>query len=384
MNFDDLDLSRLRARTGEKWRTYGSDVLAAWVADMDFPVAPPLAALLRDTAENSDVGYPVNADAGRLAEIFAERAQRLWNWSVDPGLVRVITDVVQGLYAGIHIFSEPGDAVLVQTPIYPPFLSAPPSSGRRLLCADLVAADRGYTIDFDALRALIDERTRILLFCNPHNPTGRVFTRDELERVAQIAIEHDLIVLSDEIHADLVYAGHAHVPFASLGPEANARTITLTSATKAFNIAGLRCAVAIAGTPELYERLGSLPRHLLGGMGSIGLAATRIAWTECSEWLDSLTNYLQSNRDYVASFVANELPGVVHTAPEGTYLAWLDCRALDLARSPAAHFLEHARVALSDGKGFGAAGAGFARINFATSRSMLTEVLERMAKSLVR
>ncbi|MBW2282440.1 MAG: pyridoxal phosphate-dependent aminotransferase [Deltaproteobacteria bacterium] len=385
MSFDDLDPRHVRAtHTGEKWHRYADDVLPAWVADMDFAVAEPIQRALRAIADDCDLGYPINPRADGLPAVFADRAREKWSWEIDPHRVEVIADVVQGLYIGIDVFSEPGDGVLVQTPIYPPFLLSPPECGRRVVVAELAASDSGYEIDFDAVRAAIDDRTRVFMLCNPHNPTGRVFTRAELEQLAAIAVERDLIVLADEIHADLLYDGREHIPFATLGPEVEARTITFTSATKAFNIAGLRCAIAIAGSRDLQTRFNSIPRHVRGGLNGPGMAATAVAWTECEDWLDELRAYLQANRDFLAGFVRDQLPAVRHITPQSTYLAWLDCRELGLEPNPGDWFEKHARVGLSRGHTFGDEFSGFARLNFATSRSILTEVLERMAKSLTR
>ena len=220
-----------------------------------------------------------------------------------------------------------------------------------------------------------------MLLCNPHNPTGRVFGREELEGIAKIALEHDLVIVSDEIHADLVYRGGKHVPMAMLSPEVEARTITLTAGSKAFNIAGLRVALAIFGSEALKRRFLGFQRHLRGGLGGMGILALEAAWSHADPWLAEVLAYLEANRDFVAAFVAAELPGVRHVSPEGTYLAWLDCRALGLAPSPQRFFLERAKVGLSDGPTFGAPGEGFVRLNFATSRAILTRALEQMAKS---
>lgn len=379
MKFDDIDISELRSRQGEKWQTYPSDVFAAWVADMDFPPAEPIRQAIAQMLEVSDLGYPINPRPGDLPTVFCERVARKFDWAVDPERVEVLNEVVQGLYIGVEQFSEPGDGVVIQTPIYPPFLHAAIETGRQALTSGYVQGDSGFEIDFDHLQSLAGERTRVLLFCNPHNPTGRVLTRSELEQIAALAIENDWTVLSDEIGADLVYSGHRHIPLASLGPEIAERTITLMSASKAFNIAGLRCAVAAFGSEELQERFNGLPRHIRGGLSSFGLRATQVAWQECDAWLEAVLQYLQANRDFVADFLAREIPAIKHFSPQGTYLAWLDCRALDLGDNPAAQILKKGRVALSSGPAFGPEGKGFARLNFATSRKLLTECLERVA-----
>ncbi|HEX5067021.1 MAG TPA: MalY/PatB family protein [Myxococcota bacterium] len=382
-----LDLDAVRAADrhpsrGEKWALYPEDVLPLWVADMDFPIADPIRRMLRFAVERSDVGYPIHPAPTDIGEITAARMRERFGWTLDPARVEVLCDVVQGLAVSLLQFAEPGEGAVVQTPIYPPFLGNVRSTGRRLVEAPLAYGARGYEIDLDALAAKIDAGTRLVLICNPHNPTGRVFRRNELDGIAELALRHDLVVVSDEIHADLVYPGAHHVPFGSLSPEVAERTVTLTGASKAFNVAGLRCGLAIFGSEARHRRFNGLPRHARGGISLLGFEAIRMAWLHAQPWLDQVLAYLQQNRDHVARFVAQELPGVRLHAPEGTYLAWLDCNALALEPSPYEFFLQRARVALSDGPNFGTPGRGFVRINFATSRAILGEALERMAKAL--
>jgi cystathionine beta-lyase len=382
VSFDDLDPETLRKKRGEKWREYGPDVLHAWVADMDFPVADSIARHLLETVRSGDIGYPVNPRAQDLPTVFAKRMLDRFGWNVDPQRVVVLTDVVQGIYVALETFSQPGDGVLVQTPVYPPFLEAIRETKRRMVNSELVRGPRGYEIDFDDLEAKIDAGTKIFLLCNPQNPTGRVLTRAELERLAEIAIARDLIVVADEIWGDLVYPGHRHIPFASLGPEVEARTISLTSATKAFNIAGLRCSLAAFGSDALKRRFNTVPRHVRGGLGSMGLSTTEVAWTTAQPWLDETLAYLDRNRTLLAELLKTKIPAIAYSPPESTYLAWLECRALPLDTDPHTHFLERAKVGLSDGRRFGPGGAGFARLNFATSRGILEQIVERMARSL--
>lgn len=382
MDFDHLDERLLRTKRGEKWRTYPEDVLPLWVADMDFPVAEPLQRLLQRTLETCDLGYPVNPTPAGLPSVFARRMRERFGWTVDPERVVVLTDVVQGLYVALSTLCEPGDAAVIQPPIYPPFLHCVRETSRRRIDNPLVRGPERYEIDFDALRASIDARTRLLLLCNPHNPSGRAFDRAELEAIARIALERDLVIVSDEIHADLVYPGAHHLPIATLAPEVERRTITLMSASKAFNIAGLRCAVAAFGSRQLQDRFCSIPRHVRGGLGTLGLAATEVAWTEGQPWLDEVLAYLDGNRRFLAEFLRERLPGTQMHLPEATYLAWVDCRELGLEPSPYELFLERARVALSPGRSFGTGYDSFVRINFATSRALLTEGLERMAKAV--
>jgi cystathionine beta-lyase len=380
VSFDDLDLGTLRRRRGEKWADYPADVLPAWVADMDFPLPPPIAKYLAERVAIHDLGYPQNPTPGGLPTVFAKRALERFGWTVDPKRVLVLTDVVQGIYIALQTLCERGAGVVIQPPVYPPFFDAVRETHKRLVTNPLVRGPRGYELDLDGLRRACDSGTRVLLFCNPQNPTGRVFTRAELEGIARIALERDLLVISDEIQCDLVFPGHRHVPFASLSPELEARTVTLTSATKGFNIAGLRCAVAAFGSDSLLDRFKQVPSHVRGGLGTLGLAATEIAWTSCQPWLDDALAYLDGNRRFLAEFVRARLPGVVHFPGESLYLAWLDCAALDLGgKAPYDFFLSRARVALSDGRKFGPEGRACARVNFATSRAILTQVLERMA-----
>ncbi len=378
LRLDDLDIERLKSRLSEKWSSYPPDVLPAWVAEMDFPLAQPIRAILEQALDRNDLGYPIALNATGLREAFSQRMADNFGWQTDPARTLVITDIVQGIYVATSVFSEPGDGVIVQTPIYPPFLSAVADTGRRLVENRMVAGRDGWEIDFDALRAGLDARTRVLLLCNPHNPTGRVLRHEELEQLARIACEHDLVVVSDEVHSDLVFDGHKHIPIASLSPDIAARTVTLTSATKAFNIPGLRCAVAHFGSAQLQERYRSIPRHVQGGVGLLGIYATLAAWQQSQDWLDEVRAYLEGNRDFLAEFVSTRLPGIVHHPGEATYLAWLDCAGVGLPGSPAAHILEDQKLALNDGRTFGKSFEKFVRVNFATSRRILAEILERI------
>ena len=382
-DFNAISLAALRRRRGTKWTRYPPDVLPAWVADMDFDMAEPIRAGLAGMMEANDLGYAPKLPASGLPEAFAAfAARRFPGWEVAPERMVAIADIVQGIHLAIEAFTRPGDGVCTLTPVYPPFLQAVAETGRRLDHCTMVRGDGRYEIDFDALGATIDGRTRILLLCTPHNPLGRVFERDELEALAELAIERDLVVVADEIHADIVYPGFRHIPFASLGPEAEARTVTMTSATKSFNIAGLRCAVVLFGSDRLAERFDAWPERIRGAVSSFGMEATRIAWTECDEWLDALLAHLEGNRDFLHAFVAERLPGMRMVLPAATYLGWLDCREFGLEPDPYQWFLDRARVGFNDGRDFGDGGEGHVRINFATSRAILAQVLERMEEAL--
>ncbi len=381
MSLYDLEIAHLRHRQGCKWREYPDDVLPAWVADMDFDLAPPIKVALSEALASADLGYARAVKDTGVRELLVARLAERYAWEVDPAQVDIFTDVVQGIYFALLGLLEAGEGVLIQTPVYPPFLSAVAETERRRIDAPLVQTAAGYVIDFDALRALITSTTRVLLLCHPHNPTGRAFTREELEELAEIALTHGLYVISDEIHADLMLVDRPHIPFASLSPEIATRTLTLVAASKAFNIAGLCIAFCIYGSDEIARRLSRLPHHLRGGRSSLGLAAVKAAWTEGQPWLDHILAQLRTHRDSVAAFVAR-YPAIKHTPPEATYLAWLDCRDLDLSVSPQRFFLDQARVALSNGAAFGAEGRGFVRLNFATSSPVLNDILARMAAVL--
>jgi cystathionine beta-lyase len=373
-----LSIDQLRARSGGKWKMYPADVLPAFVADMDFKVAPSIQAAVEWLTEKNDYGYGQMTDTTALFEAFSEWMARRHNWRPDPTLTHAQTYVVQGLLATLVAFSEPGDGVIVQTPIYPPFLRYTGESGRRVIENPLVSDGTRFVLDAEGLEKAAVQATMILL-CNPHNPSGRVFTQTELESIATIAAAHDLTIVSDEIHADLVYPGATHIPMETIDAAAE-RTVTLTSATKGFNIPGLRTSIAHFGSAGLKERFDKkFPTHLLGGPNRIGVAATIAAWCEAEDWLNSVMLYLDRNRRRVADWAAQADLG--HHLPESTYLAWLDCRRLDLPEGITLqqHFLEHAKVALSEGSDFGEAGKGHVRLNFATSTEILDDILGRLS-----
>jgi cystathionine beta-lyase len=382
---DELDVRQLERRRSAKWQHYPSDIMPAWVAEMDYPVAAPIHAELQRLIEVSDMGYPLDDAATGLPEAFRERMSDRFGWNPDPSRIELLSEVVQGMYIAVEAFTEVGDGAIVQTPIYPPFLSAVKDTGRRLVDNPLVSSGSRLEFDLDGLATQIDATTRILLLCNPHNPSGRVMLRDELERIAGLVLEHDLIVVSDEIHADLLFDDRVHIPFATLGPEIEMRTVTLTSPSKAFNIPGLRSAVAHFGSADLQQRFNRLhPPHVRGGIGLHGIYASIAAWRWGQPWLDEVVPYLQANRDYAERAFAERIPEIRFYPPEATYLAWLDCSALDIEGSPVGYFMKHGRVALSSGRRFGAAWDRHVRLNFATSRPILTELIDRMAKALGR
>jgi len=376
-----LTVDELRARRGGKWRMHPSDVLPAFVPDMDFKVAPPIQDAMRQFVDTQDYGYGQMTDPIALFEAFSSWMARRHDWRPDPALTRANSDVVQGLMATIVAFSEPGDGVIAQTPIYPPFLRLIAESGRRLVENPMVDDGIRFVVDLEDLERVASEASMILL-CNPHNPTGRVLERAELEGIATIAAAHNLTIVTDEIHADLVFPGATHIPMATL-PAAADRTVTLTSATKGFNIAGLRASVAHFGSLALREKFDRvLLERVLGVPGRLGLAATIVAWSEAEDWLSDVMSYLDRNRKRVAEWALKADLG--HHMPEATYLAWLDCRRLDVPEGLTLqqHFIQHAKVALSEGLDFGEPGRGHVRLNFATSPEILEEILARLSAAV--
>src|SRR5215813_10162268 len=332
-----LPIEAMRARRGIKWRRYGDEVVPASIADMDFAVAEPVQRAIRSLVDQHDYGYAHREGHDRVESAFADRMRARFGWDASNERTVLISDVLQGIAAAILAFSEPGDGVVVQTPIYPPFLSGIDGTGRRRVLNPLVDSRVRLDVDAEGLRGVVDDRTRILLLCNPHNPSGRALEREELAT----------------------------------------RTITLNSATKGFNIAGLRCAVMHFGSEELLAGFGkAFPERLLGGVSAIGIDATIAAWREGQPWLDGVMERLLANRDRLAAWVADAMPAVQFYPPEATYLGWLDCSQLALpAASPQEFFLKEAGVALGLGSDFGPGAESCVRLNFATSAPILEEVL---------
>jgi len=378
----ELSQSALQARRNAKWNQYDADVIPAFVADMDFAVAAPIQAAIERIVRDGDYGYPLRdgEKADRLvANAFSMRMKSRFGWELSPDLVVPMADLVQGTYAPILAFSDPGDGVVLQVPNYPPFRDAIATTERKLLTLPMRDDGTRYIFDMAELAKLVDKRARIFILCNPQNPTGRVFSRAELLALGQFAIEHDLIVVSDEIHSDLVFPGHQHIPFASLAPDIAARTVTINSATKSFNIPGLRCAVMAFGSKDLRNRFHKrIPLRLTGQANIMGADATAAAWRECQPWLDAVMDHLLKARNRVVDVLGAEAPDIRFHAPEATYLAWLDCSKLGLSTSAFQFFLDRARIGFSAGETFDPDCPQFVRLNFATSMPILDEILDRI------
>ena len=379
--FDALDLAALHQRHSTKWKFYPADVLPAWVAEMDFGTAPPVAAAISAAVERGDLGYAVDLVAPDLTEAFCGFAARHWSWNVDPAQVHLLRDTMRGIELWIETFTAPGEGVVVTTPVYYPFLTAIEELGRTIVAVPVVPGPAGWERDLDGLEAAFAAGNRLLLLCNPHNPVGRAYPEEDLRAVADLAERYDVRVVADEIHAPLTYPPAVHVPFATLGGDVARRTMTLHSASKAFNLAGLGAAVAVIGNPEDAKRFSEVSYRHRGPAGILGIEASVAAFTEGDAWLSALLTHLQVVRDHLRAELAERVPAIAWAAHEATYLAWLDCRGLGLG-SPQAQFLERGRVAFNDGAAFGPGGAGFVRLNFGTSRGVVSEMVARMATAL--
>ncbi len=383
----DFDRIIPRRGTGSaKWEHYPEDVLPMWVADMDFASPEPLVRALHERADHPLFGYP--APSRRLAEAVAARMGRLYGWQVAPEHVVPVPSLVSAINVVCRAIGEPGDDVLNLTPAYPPFLSAPGLQGRTTTTTPLAAATEGgtlrYELDLDAMAGALGPRTRLLLLSNPHNPVGLEYDPATLGRIAELCLRNDTVICADEIHSELLLGDTRHTPMAALAPEIAARTITLISPSKTFNVPGLGCGIAIISDPELRKRFTQAGMGIVPHVNAMGLAAARAAFEECDDWLAALRAYLTANRDFLVTYVAEHMPALRTTVPQATYLAWLDCREAGIEGSPYKFFLEQAKVALSDGASFGPGGEGFVRLNFGCPRALLAEGLGRMAAALGR
>ncbi len=364
-----------------KWCYYPQDALPLWVADMDFRSPDAVIRALHERVEHGVFGYGV--ELPELREVVMERLERLYGWNVKAEELVFLPGVVPGFNLACQALSSPGDGVLVQTPAYPPILSAPANAGcSRDEMRLMPDSDGRHLIDFDLFEETITRKTRVFILCNPHNPVGRVFTQRELERMAEICLRHKVVICSDEIHCDFVYRGHHHIPIGSLSAEVADQTITLLAPSKTFNIAGLHFAVAVVPNGELREKLCAARRGVVGEPDILSCTAALAAYRNGQDWLDQLMGYLQSNRDFTFDFVQERLPGISMSLPEGTYLAWLDCRDAGIPGNLHEFFLQKAKVAVNDGPDYGNGGEGFVRLNFGCARSTLADALQKMERAL--
>jgi cysteine-S-conjugate beta-lyase len=391
MNDFDSVLDR-RSTNSVKWKHYGEDVLPLWVADMDFAAPEPVQEALRRAVEHGIFGYEFPTK--ELSETVVARMDKLYGWQVSPDMVVAIPGVIAGFNAAARTVCTAGQGILVQPPVYPPFLTVHKNAALVHQEAPLGITAEGttlrYAVNFEMFERAVNSggaQTGMFLLCNPHNPTGQTYSHDELVRMGEVCLKNEPIICSDEIHSELLLGGAQHIPLATLSSEVADRTITLIAPSKTFNVAGLYCAFAIIPNPELLRRFKKTTEQMAMHINSLGLKAAQAAFSgECDDWLAALRTYLTGNRDFLVEYVKREFSGIRITVPEATYLAWLDCN--ELVRSgrmdgtPQEFFLKQAKVALNEGKEFGFGGEGFVRLNFGCPRKTLEEALERMKAAL--
>ena len=377
----EMSIEQLRDIGSFKW-SRRPDAIGAFVAEMDFGTAPVVADAMHEAIDRGLLGYLPDHLATGLGQAFAGFAHERYGWDVDPERVRPLADVAAGLVAAIDHFSAPGSPVILPTPAYMPFVWVPLTRGRKVIQVPFAYDDGRAVYDLDALEAAFTAGGNLLALVNPHNPTGRVLEPDEMRAVAEVVERHGGRVFSDEIHAPLVYDGHRHVPYASVSEAAANHTVTAVSASKAWNLPGTKCAQLVLGNDpdaETWAEHGQMFEH---GASTLGVVANIAAYESGGPWLDAVRAHLDGSRTLLAELLAEQIPEIGYTPPEGTYLAWLDGRALELGDHPAEFFLENAGVALTDGTESGEVGAGFMRYNFATPRPIVERTVEQMATAL--
>jgi cystathionine beta-lyase len=369
-----------------KWKYFDQDVLPMWVADMDFKSPEPIIRAVSERAAYGVYGYEMPPKS--LNEAVCAWLLRRHGWRVQPDEIVFLPGLVSGLNLMCRAFGRMGDEAIVLPPVYPPFLDAPSNNGMTVRKVQLQESLRDgrieYALDMDAMERAFNNRTSMLLMCHPHNPIGREWTQDEMTQLAALCAKRDAVIVSDEIWADLTLDGAPHTPFASLSPEIAQRTVTLMAPSKTFNVPGLGCSLAIVQNPALKRRLVNAESGIIAHVNAFGLVAAEAAFTQCDDWLDELRGYLTANRDALLDFVDEHMPTIRATAPHATYLGWLDCRNASIDGNPYTFFLKKARVALSDGAGFGSGGEGFVRFNFGCPRALMMQALERMRDALRR
>ena len=377
----DFDGQIDRRNSGSiKWDLFGDDVLPLWVADMDFPVMDEIITALNSRINHPFFGY--QSQDPTMVEAICEWNFKRHQWKVDPEEVLLMPGVVGGFNWVASALVKENESIAFQTPVYFPFYKVSTNQHIKQVEIPLLYTDDGYQIDFDIFEDQIEQGTRLFLLCNPHNPVGRVFNKEELHQIGRICNDHDLWICSDEIHSDLVFNGHKHIPIASLSPELADRTVTLMAPSKTFNIPGLQFSYAICRNRQMREKLEKARRGLLEQPNILAFTAAKAAYTYGEQWLHALLAYLEGNRDYISSYLSANIPEIRYILPQGTYLAWLDCEPLNLQPSPCDFFLKYSKVALNDGKAFGNDATQFVRLNFACPRTTLQKALDNMTKGL--
>lgn len=377
--------NRRKFDTDIKWNLYKKDILPMWVADMDFPSPKPILDALKKQLDHGVLGYEW-AHGTKLPEVVANRMERLYKWKVQPEAVLTVTGIVSGYSVAVRAFEASKKGMAIQTPVYNEFHEVKNNIGVPQVDIPFVKNVKGNILTYEIDWELFEKRIKkvgIFLLCNPHNPLGIIFSRKELTRMAEICIKHNVLIVSDEIHSELLLDGNKFTPMAKLSREIEQHVITLVAPSKTFNVAGLFCGFAIIPNVELRKRYETELSHLRLHAASPGLHASKVAFSgKCDGWLAELNRYLTGNRDYLVDYVTKFMPGVRTTIPDATYLGWLDFTQSDIDGSPFDFFKEKAKVALSDGKIFGKEGIGHVRINFGTSRAILKEGLDRMKNAM--
>lgn len=380
-NYDTLTLEHLTGVVGKKWTTF-PDCIGAFIAEMDFGTAPGVIQALRETVDNGFFGYLPDALEQGLAVSCAEWYRDHTDWDVPVERIHSMPDVLKGLEITIRHYAPRGGTIIVPTPAYMPFLFMPMMWDREIVQVPMLQDGGRWEYDFDAIDAAFAAGGEVLVFCNPFNPIGRVVTRDEMTRISEIVDRHGGRVFADEIHAPIIYPGHRHIPYASISDTAAGHTTTAIAASKAWNLAGLKCAqIVLSNEADLvaWEDGAKWTAH---GASTLGVIASIAAFTTGQAWLDGVLDYLDGNRRFLAEAVADQLPGVSYTMPEGTYLAWLDFRETGLDGDISTFFRERARVAIVDGSACGEAGQRCIRFNFALPRPLLAQAVQQMSDAI--
>lgn len=378
----EIDLATLRRRTSEKWLHYPADVLPLFVAETDFPTPPAIARALREAIELGDLGYahPRNA----LGQAYSTFSREYYGHEPDPNGILAVPEVMVGAAEILRAITGPNDSIVINPPVYPPFFSTIAEVKRPIVEVPLLRSDRGeYSMNLIAIEKAFEAGARVFLYCNPHNPVGRVASREEVMRVAELAARYDVAVLADEIHAPLVLSGAVHTPFESAVAETGVKAITLTSASKGWNIAGLKCALAVTSSDWGRSVFKRLPSVITERAGILGIIATIAAFAQDVPFLERVKKHLDAQRHTLRALLDDcGLQKIGYTPPPASFLAWLDCRELNLGPNPSGAFLKRGKVAFVPGLAFGAQGAGFVRLNFATSTEILEEAVRRMSSVL--
>ena len=377
-NFD-LQINR-RGTNSMKWDMYANDVLPLWVADMDFAAPPEIINAVETRIDHPVFGY--SGQDAQLLDIICEWINRRHGWQVSTDQIMLMSGVVSGINWVAKTFGTSDNSLLIQTPVYPPFHKVADNAGMGMLKNPLVKTQSGYTIDFDDFEKKVSQGVKLFVLCNPHNPVGRVFTKEELEKLGEICLRNQVLICSDEIHCDLIYSGQQHIPIASLSEDFAQNTITLMAASKTFNIPGLHFSFAIVPNDDLRHKMEKAGAGMVGHPSFLANEAAKAAFSQCDDWLAGLRDYLESNRDYTIKFIKENMPDIEMFQPEGTYLAWLDCSRLELKPDPHCFFVEKAKVALNDGITFGSNGEGHVRLNFGCPRATLEIALTQMAAAV--